>query len=149
MDSLITVIFISFFAMCFVNVAKSSSIVKLTTVEDLNNAKKDNPIVVVGYFKSLINNSAYDAFKKVAKSSNDDEVAYAVATNRELFDEAKLKDDKIVLYKKSDKEKRFSMKDDVNENSLRVFVHAYRMDLVTEFDVSENNVGFIVIEEDL
>jgi len=106
--------------------------VTLETVDDLNKLREKNDVVVVGYFKSLENNPAVSVFNGIAQVT--DSAVFALTTQQDLFDEAKVTaDNQVVLYKKFD-EGRNDLTEEVTQENLMKFVHSNQLALVTEFN---------------
>ncbi len=105
--------------------------VTLETVEDLKKLRDKNDVVVVGYFKSLENNKALGVFNEVAQAS--DSVVFAIASQQELFDDAQLSEDNVVLYKNFDEGKN-EYSGEITAEALKAFVHSNQLALVTEFN---------------
>jgi hypothetical protein len=136
-------IFISFVAVICDNPAKPSVSVKiLQTVEDLKILRDGYPVVVVGYFKSLENNTAYAAFKNISSKINEEDIAFAVASEQELFDNAKLSDDKVVLYKDSEEE-RADLTREITQLNIFTFVFSNRLPLVIRFSPNEEVISLV------
>jgi protein disulfide-isomerase A1 len=104
--------------------------VVLSSSDDLKKLQSENEVVVVGLFKNQESASA-QAYNNVAKTV--DSVAFGITGEQALFDELKLKDESLVLFKKFD-DGRAEFDGKLTEDEIRKFVHAEQLPLVSEFN---------------
>jgi len=106
--------------------------VTLTSVNELTKLQEDNQVAVVGLFKNLESDAA-KAFNTVAQST--DNVVFGVSSEQALFDELKFTGDSgLVLFKKFDEGRNDLFEGELTVESMKTFIHANQLALVTEFN---------------
>jgi len=102
----------------------------IASAADLKKLQDESEVVVVGLFKSADSTEA-QAFQNVAKTL--DSVSFGISTEQAVFDELKSKPNSVVLLKKFD-EGRNDLTDSLTEASIRTFIQANQLPLVSEFN---------------
>lgn len=101
----------------------------LETVDAAKTAIDKQDVTVVGFFKDQTSDAA-KAFLEVA-AENDDNV-FLISSTDSVLSEYKITKDTVALFKKFD-EGRADLADDLTPKSIKDFVMANRLPLVTEF----------------
>jgi protein disulfide-isomerase A1 len=101
----------------------------LTTVDEAKAAIAKQEVTVVGFFKDQ-SSAAAKAFLEVAAETDD--AVFALTASDAVFDEYKVSHDSVVLFKSFD-EGRADLTSDISVQSIKDFIAAHRMPLVTEF----------------
>ncbi|CAF2024559.1 unnamed protein product [Rotaria magnacalcarata] len=103
---------------------------ELKTVDDLNKLKQAGDVVVIGAFKDTDGDAAA-AFLQVAKTLEG--LPFGITSNDDVRKELEVTDDAIILLKKFD-EGRNDLTSSIDEDSIRKFIEANQLPIVTDFN---------------
>jgi len=105
--------------------------VTVNSVDELKTLQSENEVLVLGLFKD-VNSEQATVFNNVAKLV--DSVAFAITSEQAVFDELEVKaSESLVLFKKFD-EGRENFEGTFDAESVKRFIHANQLPLVTEFN---------------